>query len=749
MTSVGSGPLALVVVPQGRRPAALAAAVARAHPSWTVECVWAGDPLMRPVCEAPSRRWFDGARDGSPRHEFDLVTCSPEIASWLRALGAVRSGLELGHDAVVVLVAGSVAVLRSLDALVAPLSNNSGPVAPAMFVAKAIGPLHGEGVPLESDLVAHGSYSTSVAAFGAASHELIEWMERQLRAAPIEDGPGRVFERAAVAFGLTVCTDASIGAGPFRWGDGVPSLLDLPAFVPDEPWSLDPSRPTRARVDVAGDPVRRRTIEGAAEQFDGDRRTIRLPGGMVIDDVLRRLVREALADGVEVPAPFSDIARFRTWLSRRYWSALHASRRDLAAAFPDVLGADAGRFTTWGRRAFVDDTVSPVLDVPPHVDTRWEVADTLADGVDVVGYLTRESSLGDVARRLRSALETAGVPGGGLAYQRTASPETPDAVRPADVVAHRHTLAVVNADQFPALAMDHPELFSAGTHRIGYWFWELEHVPADMRRAASMVDEIWVGSQFVADAVRAAVRTPVRCVPVPVPEPVASGRGRASFPALSGVADRFLFAVVFDHFSVTERKNPVGVVQAFTRAFAPGEGPVLVVKSMNAARRWPQHQHVVHAAADRPDVILWDEHLSRADQMAFIREVDALVSLHRSEGLGLHLAEAMWLGTPVIATRYSGNLDFMDDESALLVDATMTPVVRGEGVYPACATWADPDLDQAAAAMRRLVDDRALSARLSANARRRMERQPSSADTGRTIASLLGVPLRSGTGVAS
>lgn len=749
MTSVGSRPLALVVVPQGRRPAALVAAVARAHPSWTVECVWAGDPLMRPVCDAPSRRWFDGARDGSPRHEFDLVTCSPEIASWLRALGAARSGLERGHDAVVVLVAGSVAVLGSLDALVAPLTANSGPVAPAMLVAKAIGPLDGEGVPLESDLVAHGSYSTSVAAFGTASHELIEWLERQLRAAPIEDGAGRVFERAAVAFGLTVCADASIGIGSFRWDDVAPSLLDLPAFSPDSPWSLDPSRPTRARVDVAGDSMRRRTIERAAVQFEGELRSVRLPGGMEIDDVVRDLVRDALALDVEVPAPFSDSARFRAWVSRRYWNALHASRRELVAAFPDVLGADAGRFTTWGRRAFVDDRVSPTLDVPSHVEARWSVADSLADGIDVVGYLTRESSLGDVGRRLRSAVEAAGVSVGGLAYQRTASPELHDAARSADVIAHRHTLAVVNADQFPALAMDHPELFAAGTHRIGYWFWELEHVPAEMRRAASLVDEIWVGSEFVADAFRAAVRTPVRCVPVPVPEPVASERRRGSFPALSHVADRFLFAVVFDHFSVTERKNPVGVVEAFTRAFAPDEGPVLVVKSMNAARRWPQHQHVVHAAAGRPDVVLWDEHLSRPDQMAFVREVDALVSLHRSEGLGLHLAEAMWLGTPVIATRYSGNLDFMDDESALLVDAAMTPVVRGEGVYPACASWAEPDIDQAAAAMRRLVEDRELAARLRSNARRRMERQPSLADTGRTIASLLGVSLPPATGVAS
>jgi hypothetical protein len=125
-----------------------------------------------------------------------------------------------------------------------------------------------------------------------------------------------------------------------------------------------------------------------------------------------------------------------------------------------------------------------------------------------------------------------------------------------------------------------------------------------------------------------------------------------------------VFAVVFDHFSVTERKNPVGVIDAFRRAFTADEGPVLVVKSMNAAKRWPQHQHVVAAAGGRPDIVLWDEHLERADHMALIQHVDALVALHRSEGLGLHLAGDVARHS-VIATRYSGNLDFMDDDCSI------------------------------------------------------------------------------------
>jgi glycosyltransferase involved in cell wall biosynthesis len=123
--------------------------------------------------------------------------------------------------------------------------------------------------------------------------------------------------------------------------------------------------------------------------------------------------------------------------------------------------------------------------------------------------------------------------------------------------------------------------------------------------------------------------------------------------------------------------------------------------------------------------------------MALVAAADCMVSLHRSEGLGLHLAEAMWLGTPVVATRYSGNLDFMSDDDSLLIDYDLVNVEHGEGVYPPSAQWAAPDLDHAAAAMRRIADDAALRARLGAAGRRRMEQQPSLAETGRLIANLL------------
>ncbi len=300
-----------------------------------------------------------------------------------------------------------------------------------------------------------------------------------------------------------------------------------------------------------------------------------------------------------------------------------------------------------------------------------------------------------------------------------------------------NSVCVVTADQFPFLAADFPELFAATKRMIGYWFWELEYVPLHMRQSIALVDEIWAGTKFVTDAFAAVSPVPVRHVPIPVAEPQPSDRGRHDFAVLADVGQRPVFLAVFDHLSVTERKNPVGLIEAFRMAFTADEGPVLIIKTMNGHQRWASHQRVLAAADGRPDIRVWDETLTRADQMALVAAADCMVSLHRSEGLGLHLAEAMWLGTPVIATRYSGNLDFMTDDNSLLIDYDLVNVEHGEGVYPPTATWAAPDLALAAAAMRRIASDAELADRLAFAGRLTMGQQPSLLETGRLISQLL------------
>ena len=112
---------------------------------------------------------------------------------------------------------------------------------------------------------------------------------------------------------------------------------------------------------------------------------------------------------------------------------------------------------------------------------------------------------------------------------------------------------------------------------------------------------------------------------------------------------------------------------------------------------------VRYAATGRPDVLVIDGHLPRAELGSLMAAADCYVSLHRSEGFGLTMAESMALGKPVIATAYSGNLDFMNDENSFLVPFSWATVPPGAGPYPVGARWADPDLDAAAAIMRTVV----------------------------------------------
>ena len=247
---------------------------------------------------------------------------------------------------------------------------------------------------------------------------------------------------------------------------------------------------------------------------------------------------------------------------------------------------------------------------------------------------------------------------------------------------------------------------------IGFWWWEVESFPPTLAAAAHLVDEIWVGSGHVARAVGERVEKPVHVFPVPIVKPDVEPLGRA---ALGLPDDTFVFLFAFNFLSVFERKNPLGLLEAFSRAFAPGEGPTLVLKSTNSRFHPRELARLRDAVAARPDVLLLDGSLEPSRYHALIAAADAYVSLHRAEGLGLTIAEAMTLGKPAIATRYSGNLDFMTDENSYLVPYELEPIPSGVGPYPQGTLWAEPDLDAAAAQMRVVVEQ-------PADARARAER---------------------------
>ena len=319
----------------------------------------------------------------------------------------------------------------------------------------------------------------------------------------------------------------------------------------------------------------------------------------------------------------------------------------------------------------------------------------------MIGYLQGELGLGEAARRLVAAAEAADVATSTLTYTRIESrQEHGFEERSAGGALYDTNIICVNADQLPHIHRDlGPDVF-AGRYAIGVWFWEVAHFPANLHASFDFVDEVWVASEFVRDAVAAETDKPVHVVPIPLVGPEAVPLDRAEL----GLGEEFLFLFIFDYYSVNARKNPIGLVQAFTRAFREREGPTLFIKSVNGDNRRDAVARLRDAAAGRSDIHIHDGYLEPSRKDRLVASCDCYVSLHRSEGLGLTMAEAMSLGKPVIATGYSGNLAFMNERNSFLVRHSMSMIPPGADPYPAGVEWAEPDLDHAAELMRRVYE---------------------------------------------
>ena len=268
----------------------------------------------------------------------------------------------------------------------------------------------------------------------------------------------------------------------------------------------------------------------------------------------------------------------------------------------------------------------------------------------------------------------------------------------------------------PNLLAARPDLLSAHTLqaplRIGYWAWELEAFPEGWEPYFADYDEIWCPSPFTAQAL--SQRSPIPVIAVPHlpdwPRLNALHAQRQSQPLPPPGRERpFRFLCLFDFWSTTERKNPLGTIQAFQRAFprtqARQPAVELLIKTSSAEQFPHACQQLMAAAAGDPRIHWRHELLSPQAMEALLLEADAFVSLHRSEGFGLVIADAMAVGLPVIATGYSGNLAFMPPGSALLLPWSFTTIARTCGDYRRGWGWAEPCSEAAASAMHRLVDD--------------------------------------------
>ena len=417
----------------------------------------------------------------------------------------------------------------------------------------------------------------------------------------------------------------------------------------------------------------------------------------------------------------------------RYLAQLHESRPDLQQAFPDLDGPDGSRLTAWAQVfGSATGTVPPAL-LPLGAGDSAD-AGHLVPGVNVAGYFKAVLGVGEHARQLVAGLESQGIPVRPTTLHPHASPEDESlGVRGTTEDKAAFNLLCVNADVIAAVAKQLVGDFYSGGYTIGYWAWEVSAFPPEWLGAFSAVNEVWVGSAHVHDAVAAAATVPVVTIPQPVSLPE-----RSESPAPpAGLPEGFRFLFAFDYFSVFERKNPLAAVEAFTRAFEPGSGAALIVKSLNHDHDLDSHERLRLAAAAHPDVHLIEERLTPSERDGLFNACDCYLSLHRAEGFGYTMAEAMWEGKPVIATAYSGNLDYMTPENSYLVDFSLVPIGEGHAPYPAGGEWAEPDVEHAARLMREVFEHPEEAARRGELAAADIRRTHSPEAAGRAMATRL------------
>jgi len=261
-------------------------------------------------------------------------------------------------------------------------------------------------------------------------------------------------------------------------------------------------------------------------------------------------------------------------------------------------------------------------------------------------------------------------------------------------------LICVNADQVENFISYAGHKYIEGKTNVGIWWWELPQFPEMWKSSFRHFNQIWVGSEFSRAAVQAASTIPV----VRIPPVVEVNLGQHYPKEYFGLdPDEYVFLFVFDFLSIFERKNPLAIMRAFKRAFRSGEPVRLVLKCINESHDPENLQRLEQEIGDAR-VTLMKGYLSKDEKNGLIAAADCYVSLHRSEGFGYTLAEAMYLGKPVIATGWSGNVDFMTEENSYPVNYELAKLERDYGPYQRGQMWAEPDVEHAAALMRRAYD---------------------------------------------
>lgn len=650
----------------------------------------------------------------------------------------------------------------------APFAGEVGALARAhsiVLTPHVLEPMPRDGLrPSEADIMASGVFNLGFIGVSREGAPFLAFWAERLRQDAISSVTEQLFtdqrwvDNVPALFRHTVITDPGYNVAywnvyqrPLAKTDGVVTAAGAPVrfvhfsgYRPEKPWLTSTHYADNPRVLLSAYPrfaeltsgYRAKLVDAGYKQALDDipYRWNKLPDGTAVPVALRRAYRQAWVDSERkaVPAPpnpfrgdtAADLLRWatapatpeqeRAGLSR--WAyALWQSRVDLQLVYPDPLHADADGYRHWCLTSGVNERELPPAAVVAKPKTE-PVPVVEALGANVLGYLTAELGVGELGRLVHEAVVGSGVPVATAVEEFTVANRTEHPL-PANASVgdpkYGVSVLVVNADMTAATLRLHPDL-GRGRYVIGVWSWELDTFPPAMHPAFGQVDEIWTISEFCRQAIAEQSPVPVHRIPVPVRDPLRGVVRERTAPA-PGEPTTFLF--VFDYNSVFDRKNPLAAIEAFRQAFGDRTDVRLVVKTINGEKHPGDGERLRMAAAGDDRIELVERYLSGEEIAALFAGAHAYVSLHRSEGFGLTVAEAMAHGLPVVATDYSGTSEFLTADTGWPVPYRLVPVGPGNEPYPRDARWAEPDIAAAAAALREIADDPERAIRRGAKAR--------------------------------
>lgn len=329
-------------------------------------------------------------------------------------------------------------------------------------------------------------------------------------------------------------------------------------------------------------------------------------------------------------------------------------------------------------------------------------------GINVVGYVRGEFGLGESSRAQIRSIKAGDVPhticnidssshgNNDNTFASEFTNENPYAIN----------LLNFNAEAMPEFLDNIGEEYLEGKYNIGYWAWELPTFPPEWEWLFQYYDEIWVPSGYCSEALSVVSPVPIVKIMHSINLPAAKlTREETVFPdgkggEMSYPQDKFIFLFMFDFHSTLARKNPLGVIEAFKRAFRSTNQDVTLMIKFSNSKHYPAELELVkEAARSHPSIQFIDARLPKDVVNALFYNCDCYISLHRAEGFGLTMAEAMYYGKPVIATGYSSNVEFMNTGNSFLVHYDLIKVLKDSGSYKKGNIWADANVEHAAALM--------------------------------------------------